>query len=419
MKHSHPTDGFHRTVLTNGLRVVTEELPDARSISLGIFVEVGSRDEPAEFAGIAHFIEHMAFKGTKRRTPRQISMAIEETGGGLNAFTGREITGFHATVLSSEFATAVDVLTDIVANSTFPEKELEKEKGVVNDELRGVQETPDDLIFELWQEDVFPNHPLGRSILGMEKTLDKIDRNHLIEFVAKHYHPKRMVVAAAGNCDHDELCRMIEQKIPFQNNARPPVRNASPKLEPQEGKTQNHPSENAHLVMGLRAYSYGDKRKLPLLLLNTVLGAGMSSRLFQEIRERRGIAYNVYSFFDSYRDCGLFGIYLGTVTPKLETARAVALAQLEKIATTPLTSKELKRSKTQLKGGIILALESTASRMSRLARMELYQESYLSIDDVALKIDAVTAEEILTVAQDLWGDGKPFTETRLLPIEKK
>ena len=418
MKHSHPTDRFHRTVLDNGLRIVSEELPDARSISLGIFVEVGSRDEPAEYAGIAHFIEHMAFKGTKRRSPRQISIAIEETGGSLNAFTGREITGFHATVLATEFATAVDVLTDIVINSTFPERELEKEKGVVNDEVRGVQETPDDLIFELWQEDVFPNHPLGRSILGMEKTLEKIDRKHLVEFVAKHYHPKRMVVAVAGNCNHEALCRMIEKKIPLSNHSRPPMRNPSPKQEPQPGKAQNHPSENAHLVMGLRAYSYGDERKLPLLLLNTVLGAGMSSRLFQEIRERRGIAYTVYSFFDSYRDCGLFGIYLGTDTTKLETARSIAYAQLEKIATVPLTHRELKRAQTQLKGGIILALESTGSRMSRLARMELYRESYLSIDDVAQKIDAVTTDDIITVANDLWGNGKLFTETRLLPNGK-
>jgi predicted Zn-dependent peptidase len=408
---------YHRTVLPNGLRVISEEMPEARSVSVGIFVEVGSRDEPAEFAGIAHFIEHMAFKGTTTRNPRQISTAIEATGGSLNAFTGRELTGFHASVLSSELETAIDVLSDIVVNSTFPDRELKKERDVIADELRGAQETPDDYIFELWQERLFPNHSLGRSILGTFESLKRIDRKKLVDFVHQHYHPKRIVVAAAGALDHDKFCKLIAKRMSLSSDRKPLPRSPLPKKAPLHAPLKvPHPSENAHLALGVRAYGYRDPRKVPVFVLNSVLGSGMSSRLFQEIRERRGIAYSVYSFFDSYRDSGAFGVYLATSTKKLDTARTIVLEQLDKIAVKPMPKAELVRAKTTLKGNIILALEASSSRMSRIARMELNEEEYLSIDDVAKKIDAVTPEEVRSTASALWGNAT-YTETQLLPTE--
>lgn len=408
---------YHRTVLSNGLRVISEEMPEARSVSVGIFVEVGSRDEPDEFAGIAHFIEHMAFKGTTTRNPRRISTEIEATGGSINAFTGRELTGFHASVLASELESAVDVLSDIVVNSTFPERELKKERDVISDELRGVQETPDDLIFELWQERLFPHHPLGRSILGTFDTLKRIDRKRLVDFVHAHYHPKRIVIAAAGALDHQKFCKMVEKRMQLTAKNDPIPRTPSPRQKPL-GKPLKlpHPSENAHLAMGVRAYGYRDPRKVPVFVLNSILGSGMSSRLFQEVRERRGIAYSIYTFFDSYRDSGAFGVYLATSPKKLDTAKTIVLEQLEKIAVKPLPKAELLRAKTQLKGNIILALEASSSRMSRIARMELNEEEYLSIDEVEEKIDAVTDDDVMSTASALWGKAI-FTETQLIPSE--
>ncbi len=413
------TDHFHRTVLKNGLRVISEEMPEARSVSVGIFVEVGSRDEPEELAGIAHFIEHMAFKGTTRRNPLQISKEIEASGGNLNAFTGRELTGFHATVLASELETAVDVLSDIIVNSTFPEKELEKERDVIADELRGVQETPDDLIFELWQEQLFPGHSLGRSILGTFDSLNRIHRKELVKFVKAHYHPKRIVVAAAGALDHNNFCNLIEAGMRLSNPAKPIARNPKTRRSATNKQLKKpYPSENAHLVLGCRAYGYSEPQKLHLLVLNTVLGSGMSSRLFQEIRERRGIAYSVYSFFDSYRDTGAFGVYLGTQPKKLDIARDLVLAQLDKVVHKPLSKAELVRAKTQLKGNIILALEASSSRMSRIARMELNEEHYLSIEEVEKKIDTVTTDDVMACATDIWGD-MVFTEMQLIPENGK
>ena len=408
-------ENYRRTVLDNGLRVVSEEIPEARSISFGIFIEVGSRDEPDEFAGTAHFLEHMAFKGTRHRSPRAISFAVERSGGSLNAFTGKEFTGFHATVLASQWKTAIDVLTDIVSNSTFPERELQKEKGIVADELRSVLETPDDLVFELWQEELFPAHPLGRSILGAQNTIERIDRERLLAFVAAHYHPQRIVCAAAGALNHDQLCGAIAKRMTQKNDSPPPPRSMPPLGAPRTGlRVERHPSENAHLVAGNRAYAYCDPRKVPLFVINNILGGGMSSRLFQEIRERRGIAYSVYSFVDNYRDSGLFGIYLAADRAKLGTARDIALEQLHKIAVVPLRARELAQAKTQLKGGIILALEATPSRMSRITRMELYGEDYLSIDDLARRIDNVSTDDILATAAELWSDMK-LVEVQLIP----
>lgn len=407
---------YNRTVLPNGIRIVSEESSISHSLSLGIFIEVGSRDEPEQLAGIAHFLEHMAFKGTKTKTPKQITSLIESSGGSINAFTGREITGYYVSILPSELNIAIDVLTDIVNNSIFPESELLKEKEVILDELRGVLETPDDFIFEKWQEQLFPSHPLGRSILGSFETLHHITRNDLIEFVNLHYQPTKIVVAAAGKIKHSTLCEKIGKKFSGTTKTQDSF---SKKPEPLLSATKQvlpFPSENAHLVFGCRSYPYRDERKIPLLLLNSILGHGMSSRLFQEIREKQGIAYSVYSFIDSYRDTGLFGIYLGTEHSKVNQAKEIATNELLKLVKDPLKPNELKKVKKQVKGNLVLALESTSSRMSRIARMELYSQEYLSIEDLKAKIDQITAEDIQMVANELWSDQK-FVETLLIPAK--
>ncbi|MCX7835208.1 MAG: insulinase family protein [bacterium] len=407
---------FDRTVLPNGIRVISESISNVHSLSIGIFIKVGSRDEPEHLSGIAHFLEHMAFKGTKTKSPKQISKLIEGGGGILNAFTSREVTGYYATVLPSEFKTALDVLTDILSNSIYPEIELVKEKEIILDELRGMLETPDDFIFEKWQEQVFPKHSLGRSILGTFETLQRIKRDDLIKFIQIHYHPINVTVAAAGNIIHKKLCDCVENKL-ILNSTPNTVSISDPvPLQQEHKQTIKFPSENAHLVLGTRAFAYNDKRKIPLMLLNTVLGNGMSSRLFQEIREKRGIAYSVYSFVDNYRDTGVFGIYLGTDEKKIDKACELAKKELFKLVNNPLKPNELKRIKKQVKGNLVLALESTSSRMSRIARMELYSQNYLSIDELKEKIDNTTAEEIQSVAVELWSS-QNFIETRLIPDE--
>lgn len=408
---------YKKTTLPNGVRIVSELIPSALSVSIGIFVEVGSRDEEIGNTGLAHFLEHLAFKGTTSKTSHQITSIIESSGGSINAFTGREITGFYASVLPEELENAIDVLSDIISHSTFPEIELVKEREVILDELRGVLETPDDFIFEKWQEQFYRDHPLGRSILGTADSLNNVSRETILQFVSSHYQAQRIVVAAAGQLLHNELCDLIHRYLDVEYSSQK-VDTISPNPIQSSQNTISYPSENAHLVIGSSAFAYSDSRKIPLLLLNSILGNGMSSRLFQEIREKKGIAYSVYSFTDSYRDCGLFGIYLGTDSKKVESAKSIALKELRKLVEIPLSDTELQKTKNQVRGNLVLALESTSSRMSRIARMELYQQDYLTVEELQQKIDQVTSSTLQEVATDLWAK-EVFVETLLIPSNGK
>ncbi|MBT7788897.1 MAG: insulinase family protein [Calditrichaeota bacterium] len=400
---------YQRTVLSNGLRIVTEFIPHVRSIAIGFWFDTGSRDEVEDYSGIAHFLEHMNFKGTSKRSAGQIAREIEGRGGILNAFTSKEVTCYHARVVDEQTARAVDVLSDITHNSLFDPKEIDRERDVILEELKNVEDTPDDLVFEHFMSQVYPNHPLGRPVLGNTQSLQTIHNDNLSEFCTQTYHGKRVVIAAAGRLNHKRLVRMIEKRL--GNTLGIDQRRISPVTpEPINQRQDLHTAtQQAHIVWGCRGLSYSDQRKYVLFILSTLLGGGMSSRLFQTIREKYGLAYSVYSFMDNYQDSGLFGIYAGTQPERAEKALKLIRKEIHKLVAHPVSARELQRTKDQLKGNIVLGLESPNSHMHRLAKMEILTGKWVPIDDVITQIEAVTSEDIQLIAKELFEEQALFT----------
>lgn len=398
---------FQRTILPSGIRVVTERINHVRSISVGVWLDVGSRDESFETNGISHFIEHMVFKGTKHYRLRQIAESLESIGGYLNAFTGKEQTCFYARILDQSLAKAMSVLSDMVQYPLFEKVELEKEKQVVLEELKNIEDDPDDLIHDYFDRAIFGHHPLSLPVIGRAETINTFNRDDLFSFMDKHYLSERMVVAAAGNLDHQKVVNLVEQH--FQS-LRKNLRQRRPKIKPglhRTGRQVVHrPINQAHVCLGRPGYGIKSRHKYPLMVLNTALGEGMSSRLFQNIREKRGLAYSVYSFMNMMSDSGTFGVYIGTDKGKVEEAINRIHGEFEKLKAKPLGASELKRAKAQLKGTLMLGLESTSNRMMRLGGTEMYMEEHLPMDLVLKKIEEVTPEQVL------------FTANRLLASEK-
>lgn len=405
---------YRRTALDSGLRVVTEYMPHIRSLAIGFWFDTGSRDEPDEIAGIAHFLEHMNFKGTQSRGASTIARQIEGRGGHLNAFTSRENTCYYARIVDQQLTRAVDVLADITQNSLYESVEIEKERKVILEELKNVEDTPDELVFEHFMAQVFHHHAMGRSVLGKRETLADINRDKLTDYRSRHYTGKRAVIAAAGNIKHDRLVSLIERRFsdaPATDRLRTPPSENDVGDDRQDLHTN---TQQAHICWGCRAYSYNDLRKYPLLVLNTLLGGGMSSRLFQHIRERQGLAYTVFSFLETHLDTGLFGIYAGTEPAQAEKTLRMIKKEAVELYRTKVSARTLKRIKDQLKGNLILGLDSANARMHRLAKMELYATEWLSLDDIINRIDAVTAEDIMTVAEELFHRRNKYI-TILLP----
>ncbi|MEW6510646.1 MAG: pitrilysin family protein [Bacteroidota bacterium] len=407
---------YRRTVLDNGIRVVTELIPHVRSVSLGVWADVGSRDENHTQNGISHFLEHMVFKGTRKRSVREIAQSLESLGGYLNAFTTKEQTCFYARVLDANVPEAMDVLSDIVLNATFRREELEKEKLVVIEELRNAEDDPEDIIHDYFEKALFPNHSLGFPIIGTERNLRRFRRDDLLSHVQSHYHPKYLVIAAAGNVDHDKLVKLSARyfgRLPLKRRERVrqpgPTRGTRPSL-----REYPRPINQAHISLGTVAYSIHHKHRYPLLVLNALLGEGMSSRLYQTIREKHGFAYSVYSFVNLLSDTGLFGAYIGTDKKNVDNAINLVHQELRKLKTTRVSSDELRRTKSQIKGTMMLGLENMSSRMMRLGSAELYFESYISIDSVLAKVDAVTSKDIQNVALDLF-DERRFSTVIIRP----
>jgi len=395
---------YSKTVLDNGIRVVSESMHHVRSVSIGVWADVGSRDESLTQNGISHFIEHMVFKGTKKRSVRDIAQSLESLGGYLNAFTTKEQTCFYARVLDTNLAEAMDVLADIVQHATFREQELEKEKLVVIEELKNSEDDPEDIIHDYFEKALFPEHSLGFPIIGTEKNLRRFRRNDLFTHLRAHYQPARIVVAAAGNLNHD---RLVELAV--KNFGRTRVR-SSPRHRPP-GPTRAvrpmkreypRPINQAHICMGTVGYSIQHRDRYPLMVLNALLGEGMSSRLYQTIREQHGYAYSVYSFVNMLSDTGLFGTYIGTDKKNISKAIALVHRELRRLQQTKVPKAELGRTLSQIKGTMMLGLENMSSRMMRLGSTELYYGKYISLDSVLKKVDAVTPGEIRRVAQDLF-----------------
>jgi predicted Zn-dependent peptidase len=396
---------YNKTVLGNGLRIVTETIPYVRSVSLGVWANVGSRDESASENGITHFLEHMVFKGTKNRTVKEIAQSLESVGGYLNAFTTKEQTCYYARVLDEHVTRAMDVISDLVLNATFKSNEVEKEKQVVIEELKNAEDNPDDIIHDYFEKALFPTHSLGFPIIGTEPNLRRFQRDDLRRHVATHYVPSNLVVAAAGNIDHKELVKLVRKSFERLHPAKVHPKRAASSIRQQKAfrKEYPRPINQAHVCLGTVGYGMRHKDRYPLLVMNALLGEGMSSRLYQTIREKHGLAYTVYSFAHPLSDTGVFGAYIGTDKNKVDDSIELIHKELTRLRTDYVKRGELERTKSQIKGTMMLGLENMSNRMMRLGSSELYFEKFTTLDAILKKVDAVTPEAIRRVANDLLG----------------
>ena len=384
------------TTLPSGLRVVTDHIPHVESAAVGVWVDVGARHEAAEVNGVAHMLEHMAFKGTAKRDARRIAEEIEAVGGSLNAYTSRENTAYYARVLKADVPLAVDILSDILQHSTFDETELDRERAVIIQEIGQSFDTPEDLIFDQFQEVLYPDQPLGRPILGTEELIKSIPRADIASYMKRNYMASGMVLAAAGNVDHAALVAQAESAFAEIGTGVPPT--AAPARYAGGERFENRDLEQVHFTLGFDGVPYGDPDYYAASVFSYLLGGGMSSRLFQEIREKRGLVYSIYSFTSPYRDGGNFGVYAGTGEKEVDELVPVLSDELNKVAS-KITAEELARTKAQMKAGMLMSLESTSSRCERLAQNMLIHGRVHSYQEIIDKIDAVDEAAVGRVAQ--------------------
>jgi predicted Zn-dependent peptidase len=387
----------HKSTLSNGVRVLSEPMPQMVSATIGIWVENGSRYEEARQNGVSHFIEHLLFKGTKRRSAAQIAEEIDAVGGVLNAFTGKEYTCYYAKVLGEDVKMTTELLADIFLESVFAPEEIDRERQVVLQEISQAEDTPDDFIHDLFNLHFWQGHPLSLPIFGSVDTVSAIDRELMVSFMADRYRAERVLIAAAGAVDHDRLvadCERLFGSIPG-NGERAEI--AAPR---ERLMVINHPKklEQAHLCIGGPGLSQVAPMRYAAYLLNTALGGGMSSRLFQEVREKRGRVYSIYSFLSAFLDCGYFGIYAGTSPDWVDEVIEVSLNEIAKVAHEGLKNEELARAKSQLKGNMLLGMESTDSRMNRLARNEIYFRRDIPLEEIGRGIEGVSNEQVIELA---------------------
>ena len=390
--------------LTNGIRVLSEALPDLPSVTVGIWVENGSRYERDEEAGISHFLEHLFFKGTERRTAAQIAEEIDAVGGVLNAFTGKEYTCYYAKVLREHLPLALDLLADIFTHSRFAGDEIERERSVIIQEISEVEDRPDDYVHELFNLAFWPGHPLARPIAGTAATVSGFHRDDFLRFLDLRYRPNRVLVTAAGDLVHEEFLGVVGRTLGALAGNGPALDGGPPRSQPGV-VVHEKDLEQVHLCFGSPGIPQTDPERYAAHVLNLALGGGMSSRLFQEIRERRGKAYTVYSFLASYADAGYAGVYVGTGAEWMREVVDVVRAEIERAAHDGLTPAELVRVKNQMKGNLLLGLETSDSRMSRIAKNEIYFGRDVPLDEVAAAVDAVTNDDVLRVAARLFRPG--------------
>lgn len=411
-----------KTVLDNGIRILSEEMPGARSVSLGIWVENGSRHESRDQSGISHFVEHLFFKGTEQRSAARIAEEMDSVGGVLNAFTAKEYTCYYAKVLDENLSLAVDLLTDIFLHSVFDREEIERERTVILQEISQVEDTPDDYVHDLFNLDFFKDHSLGRPICGEAATVLNFRQEDLIQFVRDRYLPGRVIVAAAGHLRHEALVGEMARRVGIENSGvkpRDPAPGHQDFPRPQSGVFQHaKPLEQIHLCLGVAGIHQSHPQRYAATVLNTLLGGGMSSRLFQEIREKRGRAYSIYSFLSAYRDVGYLGIYAGTSAAWVEEVVDLIVRELRRIPKEGPNPEEIERAKNQLVGGMILGLESTDSWMSHGAKNEIYFERDLTVEEISQAIRSVSRDEIVELAGALFQADR-IALTLLGDVEKK
>jgi predicted Zn-dependent peptidase len=405
------SDGsVQRTVLPGGLRVITEALPSVRSAALGIWAGVGSRDEGPQHAGATHYLEHLLFKGTSRRSALEISAAMDAVGGELNAFTAKEYTCYYARVLDEDLPLAIDVLSDMVTSSLIEPKDVDAERGVILEEIAMNEDDPADLVHEAFSAQLFGDTPLGRPILGTVDSINAISRDRIAEHYRARYTPDALVVAAAGNLSHEGVVSLVQAAFgpALTGSAASPL---APRLDGSETgsavgtgvRLLSRPVEQANLVLGCGGLARTDSRRFALGVLNAALGGGMSSRLFQEVREKRGLAYSVYSFSSQHADCGQWGVYAGCLPAKADEVLAICQDEIAKIIDGGLTDEEMARGKGQLRGSIVLGLEDPSSRMSRLGKAELVYPALEPVDQILAEIEGVTPDDVKSVAAEVLG----------------
>ncbi|WP_433710665.1 M16 family metallopeptidase [Nocardia sp. CA-084685] len=418
--------GVRRTVLPGGLRVVTEHVPGVRSASIGVWVGVGSRDEGPTVAGAAHFLEHLLFKATPTRSALDIAQAMDAVGGELNAFTAKEQTCYYAHVLDEDLSLAVDMVSDVVLNGLCRAEDVDVERQVVLEEIAMRDDDPEDLVGDAFLSALFGDHPIGRPVIGSIETIEAMNANQLRSFHLRRYRPDRMVVAVAGNVEHEHTVELVHRAFaPRLDLTAEPAPRREGRFRPHSAPAlqwSHRDSEQAHLAFGVRAFGrHEGERRWPLSVLNTVVGGGLSSRLFQRIREERGLAYSVYSSVDTFADTGAFSVYIGCQPENLGKVATLARGVLEEITANGITDAECARAKGSLRGGLVLGLEDSASRMNRIGRSELSYGNHRSVSETLARIDAVTTEEVSAIARTLLARpfaasvAGPYRRTRDLP----
>ncbi len=408
------TSLYNRQVLPNGMVVLTERMPYVKSASIGVWVRVGSRDEASEVAGVSHFIEHMLFKGTDRRSAEEIAKVIDAIGGTLDAFTSRESTCFFAKVLGEHLPLAVEILADTFLHSRLDHEDVDRERQVVLQEIKMVEDTPDDLVHDLFSEAIWGDHPVARPILGRKGTVQRLGQGDLRRHMDRFYRPDRTVVAAAGDLEHDRLVDLLLSAFDgfegrsTQTDPPSPISSATVRVEERE-------TSQLHLCVGMDGLPYAHEDRYALYLLNAMLGGSMSSRLFQEIREKRGLAYSVYSYQASYRDCGLLAVYAGTNPESSGQVVDLIRAECARLRDRPVDPRDFQQAKDQLKGNLLLGLEGTSSRMTRLAKMEIYFQRNYDLDEIIAGIEGVSTDQFQALARRILRD-EAYAITSIGPV---
>jgi predicted Zn-dependent peptidase len=411
------TEGYRKSVLPNGMRILTERMPHVRSVAVGVWVETGSRHELEARGGVSHLIEHLVFKGTATRSAEAIARTMDSVGGQMDAFTTKENTCFYVQVLDEHLPLAVDLLTDILLHPLFDAEELEREKSVVLQEIRMVEDTPDDIIHDLFAAQIWGGHPLARPILGTRELVTGFHRDAIAEYFGEEYVPPRIIIAVAGNVTHDQVVELFGRG--FNGYTRPARPRASDAVRLAPGvNIVNKALEQVHLVMGFPGLAHAAPERYAMFVLNDVIGGSMSSRLFQEVRERQGLAYSVHSGVQAFTDTGLMYVYAATDEKNFSKVLKSILKELRDVKKHGVTEEELRRSKDHLKGSLMLSLESTSSRMNRLAKHELHLGSFLTIDDMLASIDGVRHDEVQALVSQVI-DEDQLALTTLGPLDRR
>jgi predicted Zn-dependent peptidase len=389
-------------VLPNGLTIITEQMQHIRSASIGIWLQTGSRDEDAAWNGISHFIEHMLFKGTEHRTAEEIARQVDSIGGNMDAFTAKECICFNVKVLDEHLPVALEILSDLVLHPVFDPNDITRERGVILEEIKMDEDNPDYLVHEIFTQNFWKDHPLGKPILGTKETVKKFERAVVLDAYSHRFAPGNIIVSAAGNLDHDRFVELVtkhfEQMKPRKNGFHSPV----PKIVSKITLRNKKALEQVQLCIGVPSHPIAHEKRHAGYILNTLLGGGMSSRLFQNIRERQGLVYSIYSDLNPYRDTGCLAVYAGTSRESASKVVQSVVSEFHKLKAEPVPAEELRRSKDQLKGSLMLSLESSSARMSNLARQEMYFDRFYDLDELIEKIEAVTVEDLTSLANEFF-----------------